>query len=148
MSPSGKKEIRDRVKRIFDNSDVELIDVREESGRNLVFYLYKKGGIDLDCLEFYSKKIEKLLDDETDIRNSYNLVVSSPDWSRGIKTDEDLRRNFGEVLEFRLRVPENGEYLIVGKLIGYDSECISVERDVKMSILRENIKKIKSYFEI
>lgn len=153
MSLNAKliEEVRDRTLTLISSeiTDVELVDVKMEKDRTIAIYLWRKEGIDLDTLENYSRKIEKILDEEVDIDGSYQLALSSPDWSKGIKKDEDLRRNLGVMLEFRLREPIDKEYRIVGRLLSFDEESLQIiTEEGEIDIKRENIKKVMVYYSI
>lgn len=151
MKLSVISELNEKLDKLLkeENSEIEPVNICMEAGNTLAIYLWKKGGIDLDTLEKYSRKIERILDEDMDIEESYNLAVSSPNWSKGIKTEEDLRRNIDEKLEFRLRQPIENEYKVVGILKSFDEENMVILGDSNELIIpRKDIKKVTVYFSI
>ncbi|NLM07091.1 MAG: hypothetical protein GX219_09270 [Tissierellia bacterium] len=136
---------------LLTDNGYELVELKYEEGRNLVFYLYKEAGMDLDSLESISRKLDTFLEEELKVDESYNLVVSSPDLSRNLHTDGDFRRNLGQVLEIKLRVPIEHNYNLTGTLIEFDENMIKlVEKDngTEREVSRDEIKRARIYIEI
>lgn len=141
---------KESLQLLIDNG-YELVELKLEEGKNLVFYLYKEDEMDLDSLENISRKLDVFLEEELKIDDSYNLVVSSPDLSRKLHTDADFKRNLGQILEIKLRVPIENNYNIIGNLLEFDENMIKVvEKDtgVERVIPRDEIKRARIYIEI
>lgn len=125
----------------------ELVDIEfvTESGeRFLRFYIYHKDGIDVDDCEKVSKFIDPKLDELDLINSSYYLEVSSPDLSRPLKTNDDLRRNLGVLLDISLYRKIDGRKEYRGVLEEFDDESIVlVENDKKIELSRKDVSKIE-----
>ena len=77
----------------FEWVDLEL--VKEPAGRFLRFYVDKEGGITLDDLENYHRKI---LPETEDVDYDY-MEVCSPGADRPLKKDKDFERAAGTTVE-------------------------------------------------
>lgn len=125
----------------------ELVDIEfvTESGeRFLRFYIYHEDGIDVDDCEKVSKFIDPKLDELDLINSSYYLEVSSPDLSRPLKTNDDLRRNLGVLLDISLYRKIDGRKEYRGVLEEFDDESIVlVENDKKIELSRKDVSKIE-----
>lgn len=144
--------LREKTEILLAKMDVELVDLsveRQGSKKELVFYIYRKEGTGIELCEEVSRRIEEMIDLDIPLDEPYHLVVSSPDLSRPLKTDADLRRNIGETLELKLRNPIDKQYHFVGKLISYNDEEIIFETPVSNSypIRRSDIKQISIYID-
>lgn len=144
------KELINSLKEAF-NDDIEqmgyeLVDIEliNESGEKyLRFYIYKEGGIGIDDCEQVSKFLDPKLDELDLIKTSYYLEVSSPDLNRPLKTDDDLRRNLGILLDISLYRKINNKKEYRGVLTDYDSEsiCLKVDNE-ELKFDRKDVSKI------
>ena len=77
------------------------------------------------------------------IKTSYYLEVSSPDLNRPLKTDDDLRRNLGILLDISLYRKINNKKEYRGVLTDYDSEsiCLKVDNE-ELKFDRKDVSKI------
>ena len=71
----------------YEFVDMELVKTRE--GRYLRIYLDKPGGITLNDLESYHRKVQPIMDKLDHIEYDY-LEVSSPGVDRPLKRPEDI----------------------------------------------------------
>jgi len=76
------EKVRNLIKDIIEDLGYELVDIkytREMGRRSLVIYIDKEGDrISINDCEKVSKAIDKVIEDADLIKESYNLVVSSP----------------------------------------------------------------------
>ena len=129
---------------------VDVIYEKKPTGMNLTVTIDSKAGISLDDCERVHHLIDPILD-EVDPTNgaSYILNVSSPGLDRPIKTDEDLARNIDEVVECNVFVKVEKQKTLVGKLVSFNAEFVTLDCSGKMvDILRSNISKLTKFIEI
>ena len=137
---------------IIENLGYEIVEVeyaKKVDGFNLTIYIDSKKGISLDDCE----KVHNAIDEPLDILDptngeSYTLNVSSPGLDRPIKTNKDLERNLGQILEVSLYAPIKRCKYFVGELKSYsDTEiCLNVKNNDTI-IPRDAIAKICKYIE-
>ncbi len=96
----------------FEWVDLEL--VKEPAGRFLRFYVDKEGGITLDDLEAYHRRI---LPETENVDFDY-MEVSSPGVDRPLKKERDFERAKGQLVEVRLYKPLDGAKIWQGELQG------------------------------
>lgn len=146
-----KKEIEkltvDLLAPILSNNQCELVDVEyvHENGQlYLRVYADKDGGININDCEAISRALEKKLDELDPIKEAYILEVSSPGLDRPLKTDKDLAKHVGDMVELKLYKKIDGQKEFVGELLTYDADCIEVMiEDKKMTFPRKEIALIK-----
>ena len=112
--------------RMAEEDGLEYIDtelVKEPSGKFLRIYVDKPGGISLNELEPFHRKLLSLV---ADIDYDY-MEVSSPGADRPLKTQRDFDRAMGQTVEVKLYKPLNGQKQFIGALAGFDSGIIRVE---------------------
>ncbi|MFM1541696.1 ribosome maturation factor RimP [Helcococcus ovis] len=130
----------------------ELVDIEfiKENGENyLRFYIYSDNGINIDDCEKVSRYLDARLDELDPISVHYYLEVSSPDLNRPLKTDDDLRRNIGQIIEVHLYKKINGIKDYVAILQEYSSGDIilSDDNNEKIILKRKDISLIKIWLE-
>ena len=139
--------LKDEVEKDINELGYELVDLefKTESGENyLRFYIYNEEGIVIDDCEKVSRFLDIKLDELDLINKQYYLEVSSPDLNRPLKTDDDLRRNLGTILEVGLYRKVNGSKDYQGELVSYDNETITLSvNDEDVTIDRKDISIIK-----
>lgn len=125
----------------------ELVDIefKTESGENFLrFFIYNEEGITIEDCEKVSRFLDVKLDELDPINKQYYLEVSSPDLNRPLKTDDDLRRNLGTIVEVGLYKKINGSKNYQGELISYDDDSITLEIDEEeVKLERKDISIIK-----
>ncbi len=124
---------------------VDLEYVKEGDRQVLRFYIYKEGGIGIDDCEAASNLIDARLDELDLIKKSYYLEVSSPDLNRPLKTDRDLERNLGEMVDVKFYKAVDGQKVVRGTLAGFDEEEIELEleEERRRRFVRKDIASIK-----
>ena len=103
----------------------------------------------IDC-EKVHRAIDPILDEADPIENAYRLEVSSPGIERELRTDAHLAASLGCVVELRFFAAQDGAKTVVGALLAFDAEKITVVTpdDAEHSFLRKEISRIRTvYFE-
>ena len=108
--------------------DVEYVKKRGEDSE-LVIYIDKEGGVDLDDCEACSMAIDPLIDAADPIEESYILCVSSPGIDRPLKRPEDFARHLNEKVDVKLYEKRAGKKEWTVTLRGYGEKAISLETD-------------------
>ena len=135
------------------NTDIEIVEVefaKKYNGDNLTVFIDKPGGgIDINDCETVHNAIDEPLDDlDPTNGESYTLNVSSPGLDRPLKTDKDLERNIGVVIEVSLYAAIKKCKHFVGELVGYDTESITIKTNKEeIKLERSGIAKICKYIE-
>ncbi len=101
--------------------DLEL--VKEPAGRFLRFYIDKEGGISLDDVEAFHRRIQPHAEN---IDYDY-MEVSSPGIDRPLKKPRDFERAQGKEIEVKLYKPMDGAKLFTGVLVGLEDNKIVIE---------------------
>lgn len=101
--------------------DLEL--VKEPAGRFLRFYIDKEGGISLDDVEAFHRRIQPHAEN---IDYDY-MEVSSPGIDRPLKKPRDFERAQGKEIEVKLYKPMDGAKLFTGVLIGLEDGRIVID---------------------
>ena len=114
------------------NLGLELWDIRfEKEGANwyLRVFIDKDGGVSIDDCVDMSHALDKPLDDEDPIEQSYCLEVSSPGVERELRRDAHFEKCIGQKIKIKLIRPLDGQREFAGTLEGYDNGEISVRFD-------------------
>ncbi len=128
MAKSVEKYVWGAIAGIFDDSDIEVVDIEyvKEHDWYLRIYIDKPGGIGIDDCQMASEKIEAVLDADDAINESYILEVSSPGIDRVLKNERDYEREKGKKVDVALYEPINGEKLLTGELLGRDENFLHI----------------------
>lgn len=104
---------------------LELVEVtlqKAPQGLTLCIYIDKPGGVSLDDCERFHKAVQPLLEPvEYDF-----LEVSSPGADRPIKTQRDVEKNLGALVEVKLFAPLDGAKTYQGTLVGMDEQHVAI----------------------
>jgi ribosome maturation factor RimP len=114
--PRGKKEntaqIAERlVKPILAARGLTLWDVRFEKEGGawyLRYFIDKEGGVNINDCEAVSRAVEKLLDEEDPIEQSYILEVGSPGTERELTKGRHFEQYIGSPVTVKLFSAANG----------------------------------------
>lgn len=120
--------------KVAEERGYEIVEVayKKATPHSLVsVFIYKEDGISLDDCDTMSRAIEEELDKEDIIEESYYLEVSSPGLDRPIKTQDDLRRNKGKLVEAKLFAPIDGNKLYEGVLASYTKDTVTLDNEGK-----------------
>jgi len=148
-----KKQVEELIVPIAEGLGLEVVEVAFEKkydGMNLTVFIDKKGGVNLDDCEALHRAIDEPLD-ELDPTNggAYTLNVSSPGLDREIKTDKDLNRNLGEILEINLFKKIGLSKKFIGELVTFNETSITIKdkKGKEVIIERNIISKATKYIE-
>ena len=152
MQKNISEEVEEFLNPIVESLGYQIVEVtykKEPNGMNLTIFIDSPSGINIEDCE----KVHLAIDDPLDRLDptngaSYTLNVSSPGLDRPIKTDSGLKANIGNKLEISLYSKINGVKNIVGNLVGFNDETLTVNVENKLLDLdRKNIAKIIKYIE-
>lgn len=102
-------------------------NVKKGEDNELVIYIDKEGGVDLDDCEKLSRAIDEPLDVLDPIEEAYVLCVSSPGLDRPLKTERDFERSIGKKVDIKLyKKDENGKKELTGELLKKEGDEVSV----------------------
>lgn len=132
--------------RVAEDLGYEIVEVayKKVTPHSLVsIFIFKEEGISLDDCDTISRAIEEELDKEDLIEESYYLEVSSPGLDRPIKTQDDLRRNKGKLVEAKLFAPIDGNKVYEGVIVSYTKDTVTLEdEDKKIELPLKSISKM------
>lgn len=146
--------VKEKSKAIAESMGYEIVEVnfsKEYRKLNLNFFIYKKGGVDLNDCENFSNALDSLLEELADkFPSDYVLNVSSPGLDRPIVSDDDFRRALDTEIE--VFINDDKKEVVRGKLKAYDTEKITVSENKKgqikeINILRQNIRKAQPWIK-
>jgi len=132
------------LKPILDEHNFELVDVeyvKEGTNWYLRVFIDKEGGITIDDCELVSRALEKILDKEDPIKNSYILEVSSPGLDRPLKKDSDFEKYKGRIVDIKLYKPFNKKKEYSGELLELRDNIVYIidEEGNQLSFNRNDI---------
>ena len=148
----GKKEDLERrteelASGVLEKLGLSLYDVeyvKEGKDHYLRVFIDREGGIEIDDCQNLSERLEKELDKQDLIPDSYILEVSSPGLDRVLRKERDFRREMGKPVDVALYAPMDGKKLLVGTLTAYGDGKIVLDgtREIpldKVSLVRLHI---------
>ena len=132
---------------IISGTEFELVDVEYIMERDwyLRIFIDKPGGVDLDDCQMLSQKLEKILDKENFIQDSYILEVSSPGIDRVLKKDRDFVREAGKTVDVNLYAPFNGKKTFTGTLESRDKDFLILKEFEP--IPREKVAQVRLHID-
>lgn len=131
----------------YEVVDVEYVKKKNEDSE-LVIYIDREGGVDLDDCETCSIAIDPLIEAADPIEESYILCVSSPGIDRPLKRPRDFEKHMGEAMDVKLYEKLNGNKEFVAVLSGYEQGRISLDigeekllelEEAKVALIRPHI---------
>jgi len=125
-------QIESLIRPALTGLGVELYDmafVREGSNWYLRVFIDKRDGVTIDDCEAVSRAVEKILDENDPIEQSYILEVSSPGIDRPLKKDSDYEKYKGSAVDLKLYKPVGGHKDYSGKLAGLADGNIIIADD-------------------
>jgi ribosome maturation factor RimP len=146
----NRTKVVERIKEIASevtvSNSLELVHVElAGSGKRQTVRVFidKEQGITHDDCSLVSSEIEKTLDAEDFIRDSYVLEVSSPGIERGLYNLSDFEKFAGETAKLKTFRPINGQKNYHGEILGVDGENILLNdrTNGNLKILFEDVSK-------
>jgi ribosome maturation factor RimP len=138
------EKIEELVKPIISELLYELyyVEYIKENGEfYLRIYIDKKDDrISLDDCVAVSRRVSEILDTKDPIEEAYYLEVSSPGLNRGLYKEEHFKRFIGREVLVKLTSSINGTKSVKGILKDVLEDCIVVEAETEVKILKDKIK--------
>ncbi|HEX9026654.1 MAG TPA: ribosome maturation factor RimP [Clostridium sp.] len=138
------EKIEELVKPIISELLYELYYVeyiKENGDFYLRIYIEKKDDrISLDDCVAVSRRVSEILDTEDPIEDAYYLEVSSPGLNRGLYKEEHFKQVIGKEILVKLTSSINGSKSVKGILKDVLEDCIVVEAETEVEILKDKIK--------
>ncbi len=140
------------INSIIEGLGYEVVEVSFKPIENidtLTFYIYKKGGVQLSDCDLVSKAIDEPLENLNLTEDKpYTLNISSPGLDRLIKSEDDCRRNLDEEVEAILIKPIVKKSKVIGKLVAYTAEEVTLLNKGKEVVLQKsNIKVLRPHIK-
>ena len=137
---------------ILDRMNFELVDVEyvKEGGTwYLRAYIDKEGGITVNDCEAVAREMNKILDREDFVEDSYVFEVSSPGLGRPLKKEKDYIRSMGKEVEIRTYRAINREKEFYGILSAYDENTVTIKTEdgTEMTFEKSDITLIRLAFD-
>jgi ribosome maturation factor RimP len=156
MAEKQKVNIVERVAEIAEKLaaelELELWDVqflKEGASWFLRIFIDKSPAVSIEDCEKMSRSIDKILDKEDFIKQSYYLEVSSPGIERELKNEKHFLKYVGQKIKLHLFKALNGAKEIEGELLGFEDDVIKIKAmDTEMEIKKESCSKIRLIAEI
>ena len=104
----------------YEYVDTEVKKVADEF--ELIIYVDKKGGLDLQDCEKISRVIDPLIEDADPIEEGYYLCVSSPGLDRPLRKQADYERSIGKQIDVKLYRAVDGSKSATGQLLRFDDD--------------------------
>lgn len=113
--------------------------VKEGASWYLRVYIDKPGGVGVDDCVNMSHAIDKPLDEEDPIEQSYYLEVSSPGLERELTRDEHFTQMIGEKIKLRLIRPVENMRDFSGVLAAYEDGAMTVmlDEETEMNVTKK-----------
>ena len=109
----------------YELVDVEYAKVKGQDDE-LVVYIDKEGGVNINDCEAISRRVSDLLDEADPIQGSYVLEVGSAGADRALKKPEHFAQCMGQEVDVKLYRPREGRKEFTGTLAGYDQGNVTV----------------------
>lgn len=106
----------------------DLVDAeykKEGQSTFLRLFIDKKGGLNIDDCEIFSREIDPILDEQLKHDADY-FEVSSPGLTRPLSEKRDYERYEGEKIDISLFAEKNGMKSITGVIGPCTDECVSI----------------------
>jgi ribosome maturation factor RimP len=152
MPKSGNKRLptaevaRRLVEPIIAERGLILWDVRfEKEGGSwyLRYFIDKEGGVNIQDCEYVSRAVEKRLDEEDPIEQSYILEVGSPGTERELTKSWHFEQYAGRAVRVKLFAAVNGGREHTGTLVSRGAEELTL-RDLSGGETAFAVKQIAS----
>ena len=105
-------------------------------------------GINIEDCEKVHRAIDPILDEIDPIEGFYYLDVSSPGIERELRTDEHISLSIGDKVEAKLFAAKDGRKSIIGKLVSFDGDIVTVSDGAEyVELQRNEISKLTTVFD-
>ncbi len=113
--------------RVAEDYGYDLVEVNllGKGKRTLLrVYIDKEGGVTLNDCEFFSRRLESVLDVEDPIQGPYTLEVSSPGLNRPLKKIEDFKKNIGKMIRLITEQKIENQSFFIGRIVDVTSDSL------------------------
>ncbi|MFC5284089.1 ribosome maturation factor RimP [Pedobacter alpinus] len=130
-----EKRVRDLVEeKIADRPDLFIVELKVVNNLKVIILLDGDNGVGIHDCAAVSRHVGFHLEEENIIDSAYTLEVGSPGLDIPLKTDRQLQKNVGRLIEIKFNDGKNTE----GNLISASAEEITI-----MEVVKEKGKKAK-----
>ncbi|GHU54774.1 ribosome maturation factor RimP [Clostridia bacterium] len=143
-----EKRVYEKAKELTDEFGYDLWDVefvKEGAEKYLRVLIDKEDGISIEDCEKITKPLDKWLDAEDFISESYIFEVGSAGIDRDLRTEEHFEWAIGEQVQVKFIRPVNNEKEIIGILQSYNTDTIIID-NCEFKI--ENISRIRLWTSV
>ncbi|MFM8550865.1 MAG: ribosome maturation factor RimP [Nitrospiraceae bacterium] len=133
MEPGAFRNVLDRARAVAEPIvralALELVDVEcagQGAGMVLRVFIDKPGGVTVHDCEQVHLSLGHALDVEDLMAHAYTLEVSSPGLDRPLKRREDYAKALGKQVNLRLRLPWEGQWRVVGRLLDVNEQGLTL----------------------
>ena len=141
-------DLKERINKIIQPGvellGYELIDVECNQGKNslkIIVYIDHAKGIKIDDCVKVTNAISKIIDEDSDLIEDYNLEVSSPGLNRKLILKEHFDKFIGKDIKVKLKTKIDNRKIYKGILLERIDDRISiVENKQKISIQMDTIE--------
>ena len=127
-----KIKIREIIKPEIDLLGYEIIEVECHQGKKLlkiIVYIDHLNSIKIDDCVLITNTISPIIDNHSNLRDNYNLEVSSPGLNRKLILKEHYDKFIGKVIKIKLKDKINNRKIYKGILIERVDDNISIFED-------------------
>ena len=122
----------------------ELIDVEYHLGKKslkIIIYIDHLNGIKIDDCVLITDTISPIIEDDSSLRDNYNLEVSSPGLNRKLILKEHYDKFIGNVIKVKLKTKIDNRKIYKGTLLGRIDNKINIfENNHKINIKLDAIE--------
>ena len=141
MKKSIRETVREAIGDVVSSLGYRIWDITYSkigADYHLEITIDSDDGINIDDCERVHRAIDPILDECDPIEDFYYLEVSSPGIERELRTDEHITLSIGERVEAKLFVAKDGRKSIVGVLLGFDGDKITLDTDGTETVLMKS----------
>ena len=116
---------------VAERMGYDLVDAeykKEGSAMFLRLYIDKRGGVNSDDCEAFSKEVDPLIDAGTDSDADY-FEVSSPGLTRPLETLKDYERYQGEKIDVKLFAAVNGARSFTAEIASVSEDKVTLKAE-------------------
>jgi ribosome maturation factor RimP len=139
------KEIEDLLTPLASKEKFEIVDIqhiKENDGWIVRIFIDKDSGVTMGDCENMSHIFGSYLDENSILKDSYILEVSSPGLNRVLKKEESFKRFKGSKIRIQTSKPINNQKNFLGILLDFNNSKIKID-DLTSGIIEIEFLDIK-----
>ena len=120
------------AKPLADELGLDIWDIcfeKEGASWYLRVFIDKQDGVTIEDCENLTRPLNKLLDEDDFIEDSYIMEISSPGLDRPLKKEKDFARSIGKLVEIRTYRPIEKQKEFCGELTAYDNNSVTIDEE-------------------